>query len=168
MDIKKCPHCHHDISSASWTIHESYCERHNYYCNKCDKVVHKSDRDSHQDQFHKPVACDLCGEKVTRPNLPDHQYECPNRLVECMFCELGFQFRKLPKHEEICGSRTEKCESCDKRVQYRHQAHHVCEKPPVTQVNEELIICPYCLEPAQDYILLQEHIFNEHIDLIGE
>lgn len=179
MDTEKiyCPHCHRNIATASWPIHEPYCNRHNYFCEECEQVIQKFDRDSHYSQFHRLVACDSCRKDVKITTLPDHQQNtCVNRPVECIYCELSVRFCEFCEHEEICGSRTEKCEICKKWVQYRHQAIHVCEEdvliPPQYQhnepVQEELIICPYCLDPSQDYLLLQEHIFIDHPELIDE
>lgn len=177
-DIIFCTNCRNNIPKASWTLHSISCERHRWYCKSCKEAFPKSEREKHEQEFHAVVYCE-CGEDIEVRKLDLHKKnDCAIRLVPCMYCECPLRFHELSEHEVACGSRTEPCELCNKRVQLRHISVHVCKdenscvptSPPVPEQPrsniEELIICPFCMSPFQDYMMLQEHIFHEHPEIV--
>ncbi len=168
MDIVFCKNCHNDIPKESWNLHEASCERHRYYCETCRKVFLKNEYDKHTQEYHRMISCE-CGVEIEIRKLEEHKEKyCQERLVTCVYCEYSVSFRELSEHENDCGSRTEPCESCGKRVMLRYYSTHVCdaEDPTEQSPTGELIVCPYCLSPTQDYVLLQEHIFNDHPETV--
>lgn len=57
---------------------------------------------------------------------------CPNRILDCQFCELQLPFCKLSSHVEYCGSRTEKCDTCNRFIQKKDLEKHIetgCQYP---------------------------------------
>jgi len=158
-----CSNCHNDIPNTTWNLHTVVCVRHNYYCEECGQTIRKKNREKHEHKVHLKVLC-KCGKTLEVQEMNTHQqYNCPKRLEPCIFCNCPLQFCSLSKHEEECGSRTEQCDQCNKWVQFRNQSSHICSP---LNIDNELIICPYCLVPMQDHMFLQEHIFNNHPEVI--
>jgi hypothetical protein len=168
-------------------MHDATCSRHRRYCEDCEQVITKSEWENHQQQYHTQIECE-CGEQVLQAHLAQHKRnECGNRLVPCMYCECPLFIYELPDHEQLCGVRTDLCELCGERntVAALVGGFHTCgqqlrstpdsgDTPRLSkdsrydgtlpsQATEE---CPFCQVPILDYIALQEHIFNEHPEIL--
>ena len=180
-DIVFCNNCRTNIPKSSWLLHEVNCVRHRWYCEICEQSYLKNERQKHEQEFHNLVYCE-CGEDIEVRRMALHkERECDHRLMPCMYCECPMRFFELSEHEIVCGSRTEPCEKCHKRVQLCKLKSHLCDSkeetvvpfpspPPPPPLDEsqplDLVICPVCTQPAQDYMLLQEHIFKEHPEVV--
>ena len=175
MDVRFCDNCNKNIPQISWILHEATCKRHHWYCKKCEKVIPVTDRDLHEEQVHSLITCQ-CGEELEISLLEMHKItDCVKRLISCDYCKCPVPFKNLIEHEDVCGSRTEECEYCSKRVQLRYLLTHDCQNIsdeiidsnnnqalPIDQNDNDLIVCPFCLEPSENYVSLQEHIFSRH------
>ncbi|KKM72857.1 hypothetical protein LCGC14_1416290 [marine sediment metagenome] len=160
-----CENCRNNVPQESWNLHEATCARHRYYCESCETVLSKNERDKHNQEYHAMILC-TCGEEIEARKLAEHKMEyCSQRIVPCIYCEYPLAFSTLYEHENACGSRTESCDLCGKRVMLRHQNTHVCGENDEPVTEDELVICPFCLSPAQNYMLLQEHIFSNHPEI---
>ena len=155
-----CNNCRTDIPSASWTLHSVTCIKHRWYCKDCDKVYQRTEFESHNDLFHTLIDC-KCNQRVLRNQLELHEKnECALRLLPCVYCECPLPAKEIKEHQDWCGSRTEECELCGQRVQFRHLDSHFCKVDEVE--------CPFCTILVKNYILLQEHIFDIHPEILTE
>ncbi len=184
-----CENCRSNVPIPVWELHETTCERHRWYCDVCEQALPKNEREQHNQNYHAMVPCD-CGDKVEVRKMADHKkVKCSRRLIPCTYCECPTFHCELAEHEFVCGSRTEPCEHCNKLIQLCNLETHICEEPPTpapTPVSDDeniippptpvqpesiyptddLVICPFCMSPATDYTLLQEHIFSEHPEVV--
>jgi NAD-dependent SIR2 family protein deacetylase len=62
-----------DIAEANFTIHEIHCRRNIVLCDKCKEPIPKSDLQTHIEETHVPVKCDLCDESVEKNLVDDHK-----------------------------------------------------------------------------------------------
>ena len=183
MDTTFCENCHNDVPKESWDLHEASCKRHRYYCKSCKQTLLINERDQHDQEYHAIILCE-CGEEIEARSLTEHlEKYCGKRIMPCIYCKYPLEFHMLPEHEEVCGSRTDTCELCGQRMMLRDQNSHLCEEPvpraPAEEypqppaldadadVGDELAICPFCFSPIQDYMLLQEHIFSDHPEIVN-
>lgn len=173
-----CENCHSNVPKKQWDLHDATCEYHRWHCKKCDQTMHKSERAIHEQTIHALVSCE-CGEQIEEFDMTDHLRDCEYGMVPCRYCECPLQRRYINEHETVCGVRTDLCEHCGTRIKLQDFETHVCDAvqndspepepeltPPPLQEDTELIICPYCMAPARDYTLLQEHVFDEHPEVV--
>lgn len=93
-------------------------------CKECGEPIPTSQQEEHFEEYHAKEKCD-CGQLVEKMNLDEHkEKECPNRDVECEYCELTLPFNKMSSHVEYCGSRTQKCDACDRFIQMKDFTEH--------------------------------------------
>lgn len=115
-------------------LHESYCLRHLYKCEKCNQPVEKTAREAHNQEFHTPVPCPHCNTSQEKPNLENHVATCPKRPKQCLYCELELPFDRYDDHINICGSKTRQCPRCKRYIPKRYWEEHQgipCEPEPV-------------------------------------
>lgn len=131
-ETKYCSNCRRDIPAANFVIHVTHCQRNLTLCKVCGEPVPTSQQEEHFEEYHTEVKCE-CGQRLEKMNLEEHkETTCPNRLVDCQFCELQLPFCKLTTHVDYCGSRTEKCDVCDRFIQKKDFEMHVetgCQHP---------------------------------------
>ena len=134
-------------------------------------------------ETHKPILCPDCGKEMEEPLLPAHlENECPKRAVRCEYCELKFPDDEFVSHESFCGSRTEECDTCGKYVMLRDLAAHpsICGNeeilPPPREPaafqgdfgTDDLVFCPYCLQPFAMQEAMVNHIAGQFEVLMGK
>ena len=111
-------------------LHERYCIRNLYKCEKCGQPVEKAARDSHNLEFHTPVPCPHCNEPQEKTKLDDHVVKCPKRPKMCEYCELELPFDQYSNHVDVCGSKTIQCRKCNRYIQKKYWQEHqsiLCE-----------------------------------------
>eukprot|EP00250_Pteridium_aquilinum_P002976 c13270_g1_i1 orf=372-989(-) len=120
-----CAHCERQVPSANFNLHAAHCKRNLERCNLCGEMVAKTRADEHYDDVHAPVKCSLCDEAIERELLILHQNEkCPQRMLECSFCDFPVAAIDLDAHTDHCGNRTEMCIPCNKYVRLREKFTH--------------------------------------------
>lgn len=82
------------------------------------------------------VRCSLCGDAYAMKVIAEHmQNDCPQRLVECTFCDTDVAACEKRKHEANCDQRPGTCKYCDKKFktyEELEQNHEpVCQLKPV-------------------------------------
>lgn len=144
-DTEKCPNCSILIKKSNFSMHLMRCQRLNWMCEQCGKVVLKTEKMSHahcpqcaheikpkniQKHIlikHKPIICD-CGLKVQPSNLKEHKKNCIMGVKKCKYCECPQKTKDLEDHESYCGSRTMNCVFCDQLVRLNSmQIHRAAE-----------------------------------------
>ena len=164
MDTIICNNCRSNIPKQSWFIHELSCKRHKWFCEKCQESYSKDCYETHEQEYHATELCE-CGEEIDQDSMEYHsQHQCTERMLTCVYCNYPVKFIDIINHETDCGSRTELCEHCKQRIQLRYISQHNCQSTVINEpvTGDELVICPFCLAPSQNYILLQNHIFETH------
>eukprot|EP00961_Rhodomonas_salina_P177767 2397305-Rhodomonas_salina.2 len=98
--------CNAKVQRFQLAEHEGSCEQREISCEKCEERVKASELSEHL------LGCKLvfidcpqeCGARVLRVNLDEHEKECPNVVVCCLFADYGCKVRekrrKLGEHEE--------------------------------------------------------------------
>ena len=59
---------------------------------------------------------------------------CPQRQVQCEYCEMDMDFKNMTEHKDFCGSRTDPCPLCNRYIFFRDKALHEdsnCQYPKV-------------------------------------
>ena len=51
--------------------------------------------------------------------------ECPNRIIQCQYCQLDCLASNIERHRIACGSRTEKCDVCSNYFLVRSMEDHM-------------------------------------------
>ena len=144
-----CPNCRNTIPESSWDLHKVACERHNYYCQECEMVMRKHERDKHDAEQHSMFQCE-CGEEFTAADLNTHQTnECPNRLEECIWCNCTVESCELFEHEHMCKQVMEKCPQCAKDISRLQYVNHSDE------CEQRIVTCVYCEYPLPMIDLLR-------------
>jgi hypothetical protein len=70
VDGEVCNHCRRRVPLATLVMHQLRCERVNYFCELCQIVVAKQERDEHEKIAHSDVECSQnCGAKIPRCEL---------------------------------------------------------------------------------------------------
>lgn len=127
-----CSNCRRDIPAGNFVMHVTHCQRNLTLCKICGEPVPTSLQEEHFEEYHAKVKCE-CGEELEKMNLEEHKENtCPNRILDCQFCELQLPFCKLSSHVEYCGSRTEKCDTCNRFIQKKDLEKHIetgCQYP---------------------------------------
>ncbi|XP_044539139.1 XIAP-associated factor 1, partial [Gracilinanus agilis] len=95
-----------NVPSAHFTLHEARCLRLRTTCPECREVVLREQLEDHQAHGHKQVQCSLCLQSMQKYLLEAHQAQCPERPIECEFCELAVPLSHLEEHESSCGGHT--------------------------------------------------------------
>jgi len=174
VDYEVCSNCCQKIAKAQYTLHSISCPRLNYFCHGCNRVVQKSQKKEHEEEFHSLVPCILgCGKKVEVVSMDIHkEFECPNRMVSCIYCELKLVVSEIEEHQQKCGDITEPCPQCKQRVMRRYLFDHpqICGKelsssptfPGQRNRRKSMILCPECRFPFEDFEELQIHVLTAH------
>lgn len=119
-----CSNCKRDIPAANFVMHVNHCQRNLMLCKECGEPIPISQQEEHFEEYHAEEQCE-CGELVEKINLDDHkEKDCPNRKVECEYCELTLPFSKMSSHVEYCGSRTQNCDACHRFIQIKDFTEH--------------------------------------------
>ncbi|KAL6179285.1 hypothetical protein ACLB2K_050801 [Fragaria x ananassa] len=120
-----CTHCERAILSLNIDLHYAHCVRNLEKCKVCSDMIPKKHAEEHYLDNHAPVSCSLCSEAMDRDILTIHKGEnCPQRIVNCEFCEFPLPAVDLPEHQEVCGNRTEFCSSCRRYVRLHERYNH--------------------------------------------
>jgi hypothetical protein len=99
------------IPAASIDRHAAFCQRNNYWCDRCSTVVAVADRTTHA-ALHEHVPCE-CGAMIEQQLLEAHaDRDCPLRFVGCSFCGARVRANARDAHEADCGCKTDPCEMC--------------------------------------------------------
>lgn len=124
VETKQCSNCERQIEVAKMRMHEIGCARQFYKCKECGAVVAKSEKEEHEEEAHKDIACQYCQFKAIAVKFGNHEDHCEMRPKECQWCQKTFKIEKYMDHEEMCGSRTEKCKDCERYVKLREVVEH--------------------------------------------
>jgi hypothetical protein len=128
VDVKQCPHCRRDIPTTSYSLHEMACARHNWRCQVCGAVVPLAEKDKHRAVAHVVAEC-VCGVELPPEELQVHkEFECPKRLVSCIYCELQVPLDQRGEHQGMCGNRTVTCSLCHARHKRNGIQKHLVEE----------------------------------------
>lgn len=117
------------IDEPKFDMHEAYCRRNIRKCDKCDEMIDKNEIETHEEEFHKAVTCDLCSANFEASKLESHKKACPQRKITCQYCSLEYPFKEISSHSNACGSRTNNCQFCGKIVQLRELEVHEINCP---------------------------------------
>ncbi|KAL6180161.1 hypothetical protein ACLB2K_046828 [Fragaria x ananassa] len=97
-----CTHCERAIPSLNIDLHYAHCVRNLEKCKVCSDMIPKKHAEEHYLDNHAPVSCSLCSETMDRDILTIHKGEnCPQRIVNCEFCEFPLPAVDLPEHQVI-------------------------------------------------------------------
>ncbi|MBA0838596.1 hypothetical protein Goarm_004404, partial [Gossypium armourianum] len=133
-----CNHCDRAIPSSNIDLHYAHCSRNLEKCNVCGDMVPIRHAKEHFLNTHAPVACSLCSATMERGNLDIHKGEsCPQRIVNCEFCEFPLPAIDLAEHQEVCGNRTEMCYQCNRYIRLRERYNHASRCTGITENNVE-------------------------------
>jgi len=70
VDGELCTHCRRRVPVASLVMHQLRCARINYFCELCDTVVAKVEKEEHEQVAHAKVECSQgCGAQLMRNDL---------------------------------------------------------------------------------------------------
>lgn len=141
-----CNNCSKQISEQSWILHQAICNRHRKPCEYCCEYIPLYDYSGHIQDFHTYWKCE-CGQQILLTGKNAHlQNDCPNKLINCKYCELPLPIHKIMEHEEDCGNRTDTCEKCGKNIMYKNMTTHFCD------------FCPICSQVFSDINELYNHV----------
>eukprot|EP00824_Muranothrix_gubernata_P014950 TRINITY_DN3095_c0_g1_i1.p1 TRINITY_DN3095_c0_g1~~TRINITY_DN3095_c0_g1_i1.p1 ORF type:complete len:377 (-),score=79.52 TRINITY_DN3095_c0_g1_i1:7-1137(-) len=133
VPTQRCENCKRDVPISNLVAHTVYCQRNNWWCPLCGKVMQARERDQHERVVHQPVSCDACGKTMDGTVLDHHKNaECPMRVYVCPWCALDVVEKDREQHSEFCGSRTERCEKCGRFIMCKEWECHLatnCEYP---------------------------------------
>ena len=139
-DGVECSNCHSMVPGSTIAMHQSRCERMNWYCLHCKKVYRKilphthcstcSDAcrnvDQHRSVCHEENVCVRCKQGIEWNELERHsRYECQYRLAKCAWCFADVPMLELDLHQTRCACMTEKCEYCNRLVQRQTRRIHL-------------------------------------------
>ncbi|XP_015264620.1 PREDICTED: XIAP-associated factor 1 isoform X1 [Gekko japonicus] len=155
-ETRLCKNCKRDVAAANFSLHEAHCMRFLAICPKCDELVASKDMKEHFAKAHKEVRCQLCHQLMQQYLVERHESEeCPERMVQCQFCELDLPHHKLQTHLDACGSRTTSCWHCSKYVMYKALKEHkaVCQARDRGHNSSENL-CQHCQScfPDEEYL----------------
>lgn len=73
VDYQTCTNCFAPVPTERYTMHSLSCPRINWYCDKCKKVVQRSQKDEHLATVHAPTNCPLgCDAVLEKNQLNEH------------------------------------------------------------------------------------------------
>ena len=167
-----CDNCKSTVPFFTWDLHEAVCIRNNYYCERCEQVLMKKDKQRHNDEYHVKIRCE-CGMEIDKEFEIEHKASlCKKRIVECKYCELPLHYDERRKHQKDCGVRTQPCERCNKRIKIKDINKHMRECSFDDMIIDHQnnfsnkLYCPFCQNEWDDDSKFQEHMFMEHSDKI--
>lgn len=190
VDFKLCDNCKQRIPINIYTTHSLSCSRMNWFCDSCQMVTKRTEKEKHMSEFHAMVYCE-CGTALENRVLQTHkEIECPKRIVRCQYCPLEMPYNEKLAHENRCGSQTEKCDKCNKYIRRSEFPVHIveCSKPKPTtpyshfyrpiqteqpdfpeigtstnkRQGEEVLLCPICMNPFVHLDDLEVHMISQH------
>lgn len=123
--VRKFAHFHSDqqIEKAKFMLHEAYCLRHMYKC-KWGEVVHKTEKEEHEEEKHVKLKCKYCGWQEMKHLFLDHEDKCEQKPKEWQFCEQTIEFSQFLQHVNFCGAKTRTWEFCKRNIMMRNQKYH--------------------------------------------
>ncbi len=68
-------------------MHDIGCARSNYWCNECEDIVPKSEKEDHEKEVHIKVPCKYCSEEFKKRLIESHEKDCKFQPQQCEFCE---------------------------------------------------------------------------------
>jgi len=138
-DIKICPNCRRGIPAGALMLHEAQCVRRNFRCAQCGEVMPVDQKDKHLAVAHSKLRCE-CGAEFEQDLLPIHkEFECPRRLVTCVYCGMELPYNERFTHQNDCGSRTATCPHCTKIFKRRDMKTHIVETHQIYPDNENFV-----------------------------
>jgi len=138
-DVKICPNCRRGIPAATFTLHEMQCARRNFRCADCGAVMPLDQKEKHLAVAHSKLRCE-CGAEFEQDLLAVHkEYECPKRLVNCVYCGMETAYNERFTHQNDCGSRTATCPHCSKIFKRRDMKTHIVEAHQIYPENENFV-----------------------------
>lgn len=73
VDYQTCTNCFAPVPKDRYTMHSLSCPRINWYCDKCKKVVQRSQKDEHLATVHAPAKCPLgCDAVLENSQVDEH------------------------------------------------------------------------------------------------
>jgi Ubiquitin fusion degradation protein UFD1 len=73
LDFQTCTNCFASVPKDRFTTHSLSCPRINWYCDKCKKVVQRSQKDEHLTTVHAPTPCPLgCNTTLEAYQIDEH------------------------------------------------------------------------------------------------
>lgn len=134
-------------------IHTIHCQRNIYLCSKCNEPVNHSQKEEHDEAYHKQIFCTSCHLPVEKYLLNQHILNhCPKSKhnnfikilivfvslrmgffylnlfagkVKCQICDIDVGAEDINDHENYCGARTEKCSECGEFVMLKYKQLHL-------------------------------------------
>jgi len=115
------------------------CKRNERGCDWAGQLRHAED---HQIKCpYEEEECADCGRDIQRRNLQTHkQDECPQRMVQCVFCHDNYRYANKKIHETCCSRFPLICtNNCGAlRIPRNEMQGHLSNQCPLTEVT-----CPY-------------------------
>lgn len=119
--MEKCENCSSMISQQSYELHIIHCSRYFYLCS-CMQMISSKEKNSHDENIHKPATCSRCGLQVEFWQLNNHS--CVNSFIQCQICELHLSYVDYNEHFNKCKARTTQCLQCKKFFPYEDMKKH--------------------------------------------
>lgn len=124
-DTTHCPNCQRSIAHRAFTMHTLQCARQNYRCVQCATVMPVRERAKHDALVHTALTC-TCGVKLEQSAMLYHtQYDCPRRLLSCVYCPLSFEQHQRGAHQAECGLLHSICKLCGENFQRKLIRRHM-------------------------------------------
>eukprot|EP00026_Physarum_polycephalum_P005372 Phypoly_transcript_05404.p1 GENE.Phypoly_transcript_05404~~Phypoly_transcript_05404.p1 ORF type:complete len:647 (-),score=125.54 Phypoly_transcript_05404:29-1945(-) len=139
-NMSVCPNCQRAIPASALVLHEAQCMRRNFRCTQCGAVMPIDQKDKHLAVAHSKLRCE-CGAEFEQDLLPLHkEFECPKRLVKCVFCGMELPYNERYNHQNDCGGRTATCPHCKKIFKRRDMKTHIVEEHQVFPDENEFFV----------------------------
>ncbi|KAL0207399.1 hypothetical protein P9112_012027 [Eukaryota sp. TZLM1-RC] len=120
-----CDNCDQDVPAANFTLHKIQCQRNTTKCPHCQEPVSITSLSSHIEEQHAQTQCS-CNKVLEKRQLDFHKKnECPDRPIQCKYCDIQLPLHQILQHEAECGSRSTICEECGERVRLAHLDNHL-------------------------------------------
>ncbi|ELR16182.1 ubiquitin domain containing protein [Acanthamoeba castellanii str. Neff] len=102
-----------EVPVTSYGLHEMACARYSWRCEECGAVLPLAEKDKHRAVAHVVV---------------HREFECPKRMVGCLYCSLEVPFDQRGEHQGVCGNRTVTCSLCHTRHKRNGIKKHLVEE----------------------------------------
>jgi hypothetical protein len=112
MEEIECQNCSRFISSQNIFTHVAYCSRIMQKCNRCLRIIEKTEYYKHITEDHELKDCVFCKGNYEKQDGKEHIEKCLQQFEICEFCGLNIKIDLLEEHGKLCGSRTKKCDNC--------------------------------------------------------
>jgi hypothetical protein len=135
-----------EVPVTSYGLHEMACARYSWRCEECGAVLPLAEKDKHRAVAHvvvrgpvSPMHClgltcesrlvasqaeCACGVRLPPEAMQVHrEFECPKRMVGCLYCSLEVPFDQRGEHQGVCGNRTVTCSLCHTRHKRNGSTH---------------------------------------------